>query len=512
MPGLLQLPPELLARIVEFVAVSKPAPIDPYGYDDENKYKAVNDPAFSSWNRSYDQFAITPRPDILSLRNLRLASRHFSTMCTTHLYRCVRLLPTKESATRYNNMISSAMLSQHVQKFVFQTRIVPDGSNSCWARQKPGPGDEYRQPHPYFLDALKRVGQFPNLTHVELVFSSSCSGPSWDQEYDCMEMMRFREEILHVFYAGLNHREHPASKVYNLSIKNLQDHTPKALIENADDKDNGFGRDFQHVMSKITHLSLQVATEDDSAAPEHMLEIPESHDFFGHELQTYWLAPIADNLVYLKLYASDMYFGMYPRCKLPSLPRLRTLLLGNISIVNDDQIDWILSHAATLEELVLDDAMIAVGARFLERSVDTDKQCVVYSPLEIKDGRPSYQPKTDRMAPKQKWLWATRWHHVFTRLQQGLPKLKRFAFGHGKWDDHLAFDEADVLMSELIDVRYQYFDEGTGPNNWLEADSSDKAYNDWAEEYGDEVVYQPHCDEEDWQALKDLLQELSRRR
>ncbi|KAG9596407.1 hypothetical protein KCV01_g9540, partial [Aureobasidium melanogenum] len=269
--------------------------------------------------------------------------------------------------------------------------------------------------------------------------------------------------------------------------------------------------DFQHVMSRITHFSLQVATEDDSAAPEHMLEIPESHDFFGHELQTYWLAPIADNLVYLKLYASDMFFGMYPKCNLPSLPKLRTLLLGNISIVNDDQIDWILSHAATLEELVLDDAMIAVGARFLERSVDTDKQCVLYSPPEIKDGRPSYQPKTDRMAPKQKWLWATRWHHVFTRLQQGLPKLKRFAFGHGKWDDHLAFDEADVLMSELRGARYQYFDEGTGPDNWLEADSSDKAYNDWAEEYGEEVVYQPQCDEEDWQALKALILELKNR-
>ncbi|KAG9610935.1 hypothetical protein KCV01_g2837, partial [Aureobasidium melanogenum] len=94
----------------------------------------------------------------------------------------------------------------------------------------------------------------------------------------------------------------------------------------------------------------------------------------------------------------------------------------------------------------------------------------------------------------------------------GLPKLKRFAFGHGKWDDHLAFDEADVLMSELRGARYQYFDEGTGPYNWLEADSSDMAYNDWAEEYGEEVVYQPKCDEEDWQALKALILELKNRR
>lgn len=170
MRGLLQLPPELLSRIVEFVALGEPTEIRTDDPDEENKYKAVNDPALSTCDRLYDQFAMIPSPGVSSLRNLRLTSRQFSHTCAAHLFRCVRLLPAEESASRYNNILSSAALSQQVQKVVFQTRVVPDGSKSCWARRKPGPGDEYRQPHPYFLDALKQVGRFPNLTHVELVF------------------------------------------------------------------------------------------------------------------------------------------------------------------------------------------------------------------------------------------------------------------------------------------------------------------------------------------------------
>ncbi|KAH0366087.1 hypothetical protein KCU65_g5568, partial [Aureobasidium melanogenum] len=512
MPELLQLPPELLARIVEFVAVNAPTPRDHYhyGYDDENKYKAINDPTFSNRGHPYDRLAVTPRPDITSLRNLRLASSHFSIICATHLYACVRLLPFEESATRYDNILSTTNLSRHVQKVIFQTRMVPGGSTSSWARQCPGPDDDYTEPHPFFMDALGQVGRFSNLTHAEIVFSITCSGPSalWGDETENVE---FREEVLSAFYAGLNHSEHPAAKVYNLGIKNLQDITPQALIDGTDVEDNGFAENFKKVMSRITHFSLQVATEDDEAAPENMLHIPESHDFFGHELQTYWLGPMAENLVYLKLYASELYFGMYPGCNLPRFPKLRMLLLGNLSIVNDDQIDWILSHADTLEQLTLDDAVIAVGAEFLEHKVDVINRRVIYSPLKVESGRPRYQAeRTDISA--RKWLWPTRWHHIFDQLQRGLPKLKHFVFGHGNWDDNAAFDEADILTCEPKDGRYQYFDEGTGPSNWLDADSStNKAYNDWEEDKND-VVYHPQCDEEDWQALKDMIHKLEKRR
>jgi hypothetical protein len=359
------------------------------------------------------------------------------------------------------------------------------------------------------MHALEQVGRFPQLTHVEMVFGSPCVSP--DSFGEATEDVDFREEILIAFYAGLNHCKHPANRVYNLSIKNLQDYTPQALIASNDDQDIKFKRNFEQVMSRLTHLSLQVATEDNQHAPEHTLDIPESHNFFGHELQEYWIAPIAKNLVYLKLYANEMLFGLFPACNLPRLSKLRTLILGNLSIGNDDQIDWILSHAATLQELVLDDAVIAIAADFFFEVVDIDHRRVVYSPLEYEDERASYQPNRDRGVACQKWRCSTRWHHLFSRMQHGLPNLKHFTMGHGNWDDHKAFDEAETMSNMLVDARYQYLDRGTGPDNWLCAEGDDKAYNDW-EENEEDIVYQPECDEEDWKALHEFLDELKRRR
>lgn len=536
MTGPLNLPLELVSRIVDFVASGNGETLnsdrddEPFNHDCKFKYNVEHKPSASGLSYQHSKLATTTRPDIASLRSLRLASRVFAQMCETRLFSCVRLLPTEESAVRYDHILSTPILSEQVRKVVFQTRMVPGGSTSCWSRQSPGPGDDYHEPHPFFMDAMEQVGRFPNLTHVEMVFGSTCCGP--DSFNEATEDIEFREEVLSAFYAGLNHCDHPAIKVFNLSIKNLQDRTPQALITSSEDEDEDkdedkdedeyevvdededkfikFKKDFGEVMSRITHLSLQIATEDEEAAPEMTLDVPESHNFFGHELEEYWIAPIAENLVYFKLYSNEILFGLFPVCNLPKLPKLRTLILGNLSMGNDDPIDWILSHAGILEELILDDAVIAVGTRLGYEVSDVGNRRIIYSPLTIEDGRPIYQSKKHDNYAEQKWLWPKRWHHIFHRLQHGLPNLKHFAVGHGNWDRHTAFDEAETLQSVLMDARYQYLDRGTGPDNWLRAEGDDKAYNDWEDE--ENIVYRPDCDEEDWQALKGFLDEIKRRR
>ena len=86
------------------------------------------------------------------------------------------------------------------------------------------------------------------------------------------------------------------------------------------------------------------------------------HSFFFFELQEYWLKPIAKNLVFLKLYGDDeVYWGFFPACNLPHFSKLRTMVLGGISICSEDQVDWILEHGDTLEELILDDAILGVA-------------------------------------------------------------------------------------------------------------------------------------------------------
>lgn len=518
MTGLLHLPPELLSRVVDLVSIDETTKTNPddesFNHDCKTKYNIEDGPPVSGLSHQHSILAITSRPDVASLRDLRLASRVFSQMCATRLFNCVRLLPTKESAVRYDQILSTSILSKQVRKVVFQTRMVPGGSTSCWSRQQPGPGDDYRKPHPFFMDAVEQVGRFPSLTHVEIIFGNPCRAPN--SYNDATETVGFREEVLRAFYAGLNHCEHPASKVFDLSIQNLQDRNPQALINSSEDEDEAlsnikFRKDFEQVMSRITHLGLQIATEDEEAAPEMTLDLSESHNFFGYELRQYWAAPIAENLVYFKLYASNMLFGIFPACNLPGLPKLRTLILGNLSMCNEDHIDWILSHAATLEELILDNAVVAVGTVLYDEVADEASRRITYSPLAIEDGRPLYQPKLDHTLPKRRWLWLTRWHHIFGRLQHSLPNLKHFAIGHGNWDEHKAFDEAEILQNVLTDARYQYLDRGTGPDNWLVAEGHDKAFNDWEEDEED-IEFQPECDEEDWQALREFIDELQRRR
>jgi hypothetical protein len=500
MIGLLHLPPELLSPIVDFVAMSESPENDRDDYDDEEsyaydcktRYNIVDGPSASGLSYQDGLLATTPRSDVSSLSNLRLASSAFSQMCAKHLFSCVRLLPTEQSALHYNQIMLTSNLSKQVRKVVFQTRMVPGGNHSSESRQKPGPGDDYRKPHPFFMDALEQVGRFANLIHVEMVFGSRCCGPC--SRYDATEDIDFREKVLTSFYAGLNDCEHPAIKVFNLSIKNLQDSTPQALIKSNDDEDIKFKQDFEQVMSRVTHLSVQVANEEEEDELELTLDIHESHNFFGHELQEYWITPIAENLIYFKLYANEVLFGIYPALNIPKLPKLRTLVLGKLSMINDDHIDWILSHAVTLEELIFDDVVVALGVSTLYEATDRDNSRIIYSPLRFdEDGRPIYQPEQDHTPPMRRLDRFIRWYHVFRRLQHGLPNLKRFVIGHGNWNDHKAFDEADTLQSVLMRARYQYLDRG----RWLKPEGDWEEYNElW----------------EDWQALEELLDELKRRR
>ncbi|THV90331.1 hypothetical protein D6D25_09712, partial [Aureobasidium pullulans] len=233
-------------------------------------------------------------------------------------------------------------------------------------------------------------------------------------DIDAIETPEFREEVLATFFRGLV----PATKVVNLSIKNLQNVTPAAIMGTATSAaDIEFKKDFEVVMKRLTHLSLRIISEDCWPEPAHNLECGFMHSFFIFELQECWLKPIAGNIVYLKLYGDDeVYWGFFPACNLPHFPKLRTMILGGISICSEDQVDWILEHGDTLEELILDDAIIGVAVQIHETFVDIPTRKVVYERQDIA-GRPGFGPK-DRgrgrpLREHQIWLDPTRWHHIF---------------------------------------------------------------------------------------------------
>ncbi|KAG9949371.1 hypothetical protein KCU85_g4329, partial [Aureobasidium melanogenum] len=510
MSNLHTLPPELLSRIVNYVAT--PPPPDPKRRN-SSRYEGqhVSDgPTFAGLSYSNISLATSPAPDMASLRSLRLVSKIFEQFTAALIFAVIRMLPTEKSAERYTKILEAKRLNGYVRRVVFQTRLQPDARLYDWTDAKMPPGDDYHKPKPFFLTVMQQAAGFQNLTHAELVFVTTCGMSLYAEP----EGINFRFEVLSAFYKGLVH----AIKVFNLSIKNLQNMTPKALMgKGVTPQEVAFKRDFDGVMNRITQLGLGITTQDNFAAPENTLRIPQVHDFFGYELSEYWLEPFAAQLEYLKIYGNrEVYWGFYPAGNLPHFPALRTLILGDYSFTSEKQVEWILSHADTLEELILDDAVIGVAVTIGESYADIPSRTVVYE-KDYSTDPPGYQPKwRGRGLKSQVWMDPTRWHHLFAHFAKGLPKLKHFAFNHSHWDSR-AYEHADALRSAVRIERYGAFDE----SNWHEFDGYDAEDFDWTDwrdwrEEGDEViriqVEEPGCEEEDWRALNEFLAELKGRR
>ncbi|KAH0025437.1 hypothetical protein KCU78_g4728, partial [Aureobasidium melanogenum] len=507
MSTLCNLPPELLARIADYTA--SPPPPDPKRRD-SSRYAGQHvpdGPTYAGLSYSNIALATSPAPDIASLRSLRLVSKMFEQLSTPLLFSVVRVLPTETSAERYMKVLEEERVNLHVRKVVFQTRLQPDARLYEWTCEKMPPGDDYSKPKPFFLAALQQAANFNNLTHAELVFVTTCGNEeSFDQG---PENEDFRFEVLSAFYKGLVH----ATKLFHLSIKNLQNITPKALMGKAGSSPEvDFKQDFDTVMQRISQLSLGITTEDAFAAPENTLPLPELHSFFGCELKDYWLQSCAAKLEYLKLYGNrEVYWGFYPACDLPHFPALRTLILGDFSITSEKQVDWILSHADTLEELILDDAMIGVAVTLGETYVDILSRTVVYE-RDYSTDPPGCQPKQrDHRLDSQVWLDPTRWHYLFHRFAEGLPELRHFAINHSHWDSK-AYEHADALCSAVRIERYGAFMESYW-RNFEDYRADEFVFREWAENEKDRIqVEEPGCEEEDWQALNEFLADLKGRR
>jgi hypothetical protein len=501
--SLSHLPPELLSRIVGFVAIPQGDYAEKKRPSNTDTGRRPKDEAtYHGLSYANITLATSPAPDIQSLRALRLVSQTFKDFSTPLLFSLVRVLPSDASAERYRNILESSSLNHYVRKVVFQPRLQPDARVFEYSCASMPEGDDYGEPLPSFLAATQHASRFKRITHVELILSTKCASES-NWLYSGPEDAKFRFSILSTFYSGLVQ----AAKLTNLTIKNLQNVTPKALMGKATTpEEKTFKQNFDMVMTKITQLSLGITTEDCFASPENTLPILELHDFFGFELQEYWLAPFAANLEYLKLYGNrEVYWGF------SHFPVLKTLILGYVSFTSEEQVQWILSHARTLEELILDDAIMGIAVEIGEIEVDVTNQKAVYERNYSTDP-PGYQPKPRSYLLKNEvWEDPTRWNHLFRRFQNELTKLRHFVLNHNQWDD-LAFEHADALCTALKETRYAVFTRDCWTNFW-NYDPDDFVLKEYEEDEKDRIqIEKSDCDEEGWQALNELLDELRKRK
>ncbi|KAF2248195.1 hypothetical protein BU26DRAFT_458336 [Trematosphaeria pertusa] len=429
------------------------------------------------------------------LKSLRFVSKDALPIATEALFSTIVLQPSDESAAKYTHILESEKLNPLVRTVIFNTDDDPD-ADPDWA------SNEEKEPLESFLDALRAVFKFPNLRKVELKFARECAAPAvgrynaWDKEV--AETQSFRTDVLEAFFEGLNNLEKPAVSVDSLTVKNLQDWTLEEIYES---------EDFKAVRSRLKKLALQITTETEDAAPETSILLQGCHRGFTSDLPAQWLGPLQPQLTHLTLYGTHCFWGIFPFCDLRGIhfPKLKSLVLGNFTIAYDWQIDWILSHGATLEELILDDCPIVIALRLEESQKLPNFPSLDPFPLTA-FARAIYLKNIDLC-----WHHVLlRWHHVLPRFASGLPHLRHFALGQGNWAEQEMFEQRYDLVSEIRESRYYMFDCGVGPTQWIAGGRRGAEYGFQMSGVGGQktIAAFPDCEAEDVDALCNLLEEV----
>ncbi|KAJ5336447.1 uncharacterized protein N7506_004469 [Penicillium brevicompactum] len=218
------------------------------------------------------------------------------------------------------------------------------------------------------------------------------------------------------------------------------------------------------ILGGLSSLRLNVAHASDAGVSDEEVEKERIVDFYNRLLPSVWPKPAMSSLRSLALYA-DMSWGNYPRMPLKAthFPSLRTLSFGRYCFSEDAQLDWIISHSSTLQELYLDDCSIL----FEFAASDTDPQhdstlpgtIVLQSPDEGRGLRCHYR---------------RRWHDYFASLESGLPHLRHFAIGRGDWYEGMPFEEEHQIRPVLLRDRYMVVDRFVSQDQHPKCDEKDK--------------------------------------
>ncbi|KAH7070626.1 hypothetical protein BKA63DRAFT_81461 [Paraphoma chrysanthemicola] len=355
--------------------------------------------------------------------------------------RSVTLTPAQDSVASFHSILNDYSVKSQVRQISLRTLKDPETDHKGEHRRR-----YTREP---WLQCVARLAELHNLEEVHIRFGLRVS-VSTHFIHEPVDDVSFRTKTLNTLFNALDHVD---SKINTLSIDNLQDLT--VGVYNTES--------FQNVRSRLKSLHLKIAMEWSEASPEGDIDIPEKHAFFDQELTTHWLRPLQGQLTHLSLYAED-FWGVYPRwdCRQLHFPRLRSLSLGRWSLAHDWQIDWLLAHGDTLEELLLDDCPIAHALQFDE----WQHRSLQWGAGEASVGTDGW--KVGQIFPSM------RWSTVLLQFGTGLKRLKRFGIGYGEWDPvygaeyDLAFDRRYTLQARLVSTRYCMFDYGTLPSPWIQ--------------------------------------------
>jgi hypothetical protein len=411
-----------------------------------------------------------------ALKAVRLVNRHLNVLTTELLFRTVVLNHTEKSASRFVGILNSS-LEHVVRHVIINTSEDPRGHYEQES--------EIEMP---FAEAISILHKFSHLEGVSLKFSEECT--EGDYEIYVAETMDFREEILNLMFAALQE----AKSVTELTIKNMQDYQRACVLES---------KDFAIVRDRLTKLHLHITMEQIDASPAGDIDLGGRHTCFNDNLPKYWLSPTSNKLTHLTLYGND-YWGVYPFIDLREIPtfsHLKYLNLGNFTIIHSWQVDWVVAHSGTLEELILHECAIVVAL-----SIDDDQAQANYPNQTL--------PEDTRNSHHSFVQVSFRWHEVLDRFRLELPRLKHFVLSNDETFLDKAFEKRNDLVSKVDDSRYLTFDYGMGPTSWLYPEEM-RRRGDRDEDDDDEEDIDPfrtlEFDGRDERALADLSDAIGRR-
>ncbi|RJE26363.1 hypothetical protein PHISCL_01336 [Aspergillus sclerotialis] len=188
-------------------------------------------------------------------------------------------------------------------------------------------------------------------------------------------------------------------------------------------------------------------------------------------------------LEHLTLHSED-YVGLWPKLDLTSthFPRLTSLMLKRFTFFEDAQLDWILSHGATLRELRLDTCIIIWAVTCYAKDY--------HDPFNVEIPEESDNPEASM---KVYHTYPKRWHDHFTSFRTGIPLLRRFWFD-GTFYVNPFKKCMDLFKFACSRYNYHVFD-----HEALVALSPHSIAPE-------ELEGAPTCFEEDVEALRSLLQ------
>ncbi|KAL3480635.1 hypothetical protein BJX99DRAFT_5453 [Aspergillus californicus] len=269
---------------------------------------------------------------------------------------------------------------------------------------------------------------------------------------------------------------------------------------NVHDSDPKVTADLYKVLARLRSLRLNIINVNQgmSGSSDYHREAPLK---FWPDLPSLWLKPALSGLQHLTLYSS-IYVGFFPKCDFRDLhfPQLKTVAFGNHTFVHDSQLDWILSHGETLEELYLDDcAIVFEAAVYIDPSYgERTWEQTLLSPE-------SFAPHPHLPERKAYASYSTRWADYFRAFKDKLPHLRHFRYGHAQnwWeDDSMPFESEMQIEIGFHRESYLVFCDGYLPSEYRESMLWDVPTEDDKEDHRQGERLSPS--EEDKAALEEL--------